>query len=314
MAWDLSRQRRAGASRPAPAATSRLGSRTPTISPPCRTRRRSSSPRRPPTARSELGPLAGFVYGVSPLPAVQKDVTQLPAGGNNVGCLVRSRPAGFPDRSVRRRLLARARRATRSSSLDYSHYRGNKGWRTLNINPLLPDPNNPAGARIRPLAADLQRVYGDPRLLGITNIVALGQPQPLRRDDCRTSRSASRRRRRCAPTTCWDSRAAWAGRPTAARVAASPAPQTPLGHRRRHLRALGMGLYAVRRAASRDAERRAAAAVQVRGVTLAGAGLGAALQSEPHPEPERRRQPAPARVRPTATPTWDSAPVRCRAR
>jgi hypothetical protein len=41
-------------------------------------------------------------------------------------------------------------------SFDYSHYRGNNGWRTLNINPLLPsDPNNPASARVRPLAADL---------------------------------------------------------------------------------------------------------------------------------------------------------------
>ena len=45
------------------------------------------------------------------------------------------------------------------------------GWRSLNINPLLVDPANPNGARIRPLAADLQRVYGDPRLLGIVNIL-----------------------------------------------------------------------------------------------------------------------------------------------
>jgi hypothetical protein len=57
-------------------------------------------------------------------------------------------------------------------SVDYARYNGSHGWRTININPLLPNPANPTGARIRPLSADLQRVYGDPALLGPVNIIA----------------------------------------------------------------------------------------------------------------------------------------------
>jgi hypothetical protein len=57
-------------------------------------------------------------------------------------------------------------------SVDYSRYNGSNGWRTIDINPLLPNPANPSGARIRPLSADTLRVYGDPALLGPVNIIA----------------------------------------------------------------------------------------------------------------------------------------------
>jgi hypothetical protein len=118
-----------------------------------------------------VGPLAGFVYGVSPLPSIQKNVTQLPPGGNSVGYWY---DPNLQDFQTDQYAVGYSHVLARDTvvSFDYSHYRGNKGWRTLDINPLLPDPNNPGGARVRPLAADLQRVYGDPRLLGITNIVS----------------------------------------------------------------------------------------------------------------------------------------------
>ena len=127
-----------------------------------------------------VGPLAGYVYGVSPLPPVPKNITQLPAGGNDVGTWYDPEPRGFPDRSVRGRLFARAGRE-QVLELDYSRYRGKKGWRTLNINPLLARSDNPAGARIRPLAADLQRVYGDPALMGpVTNIESVNEAPTTR--------------------------------------------------------------------------------------------------------------------------------------
>ena len=55
---------------------------------------------------------------------------------------------------------------------DYTRVVLQNGWRNLNINPMLDHDNNPATGRIRPLAAEFQRVYGDPRLMGIVNIAA----------------------------------------------------------------------------------------------------------------------------------------------
>jgi hypothetical protein len=48
-------------------------------------------------------------------------------------------------------------------AVDYTHYLGRNGWRNLDINPLING--------VRPLAADMQRVYGDPNLMGIVNVV-----------------------------------------------------------------------------------------------------------------------------------------------
>jgi hypothetical protein len=56
-------------------------------------------------------------------------------------------------------------------SVDYLNVQTRHGWRFLNINPLLPPANNPAGPRVRALAADLQRVYGDPALLGPVQVL-----------------------------------------------------------------------------------------------------------------------------------------------
>ncbi|PYR17865.1 MAG: hypothetical protein DMF94_22160 [Acidobacteria bacterium] len=125
------------------------------------------------TANSAIGvgALANFVYGVTPLPPVPKNVTDLPPGGNNVGYWYDPNLQDFQTDQFAAGYSHVLGRDT-VLSFDYSHYLGRNGWRTLNINPLLPDPGNPAGARIRPLAADLQRVYGDPRLLGITNILS----------------------------------------------------------------------------------------------------------------------------------------------
>jgi len=49
-------------------------------------------------------------------------------------------------------------------AVDYTHVLLQNGWRNLDINPLL--------GGVRPLAADLQRVYGDPNLLSVINIAA----------------------------------------------------------------------------------------------------------------------------------------------
>jgi hypothetical protein len=117
------------------------------------------------------GPLANFIYGVSPLPPVPKNVTDLPRGGNNVGYWYDPDLQDFQTDQFAAGYSHVLARDT-VVSFDYSHILGRMGWRTLNINPLLPDPSNPSGPRIRPLAADLQRVFGDPRLLGITNILS----------------------------------------------------------------------------------------------------------------------------------------------
>jgi hypothetical protein len=56
-------------------------------------------------------------------------------------------------------------------SVDYLNVQTRRGWRFLNINPLIPNAINPAGPRVRALAADLQRVYGDPALLGPVQVL-----------------------------------------------------------------------------------------------------------------------------------------------
>jgi hypothetical protein len=56
-------------------------------------------------------------------------------------------------------------------SADYLHVRLRNGWQSEQINPLIDDDNNPATPRVRALAADLRRVYGDPTLLGPTTVL-----------------------------------------------------------------------------------------------------------------------------------------------
>lgn len=104
------------------------------------------------------GPLANYVYGVSPLPAGPAFApTSFVTGGNAQGqwytpnfedALSQNSSVGFSHMFSPTTVLA----------LDYLHVLTLNGWRSLNISPLV------SGKRA--LAADLQRVYGDPALLG----------------------------------------------------------------------------------------------------------------------------------------------------
>lgn len=118
-----------------------------------------------------VGPLATFRYGVDPLPVLPRGVTDLPRGGSNVGFWY---DPNLEDFQTDQFAIGYSHVLAQDTvfSFDYSRLKGTKGWRNLNINPLLPNPANPTGARIRPLAADLARVYGDPARLGIMNILS----------------------------------------------------------------------------------------------------------------------------------------------
>jgi len=117
-----------------------------------------------------VGPLANYVYGASPLPAIPVAPTTFPAGANSVGYWY---DPNIKDAQTQQAHVGWSHLLSDKSviSADYTHILMTNGWRSLNINPLLPDPANPNGARIRPLAADFQRVFGDPRIMGIVNIL-----------------------------------------------------------------------------------------------------------------------------------------------
>jgi hypothetical protein len=109
------------------------------------------------------GPLANYVYGVSPLPPTPVNPTFFPPGQRTVGywydpnledARTHKFSAGISHVFPHETVLA----------ADYTHVLLHNGWRNLDINPLLNG--------VRPLAADLQRVYGDPNLLGVINIGA----------------------------------------------------------------------------------------------------------------------------------------------
>ena len=56
-------------------------------------------------------------------------------------------------------------------SVDYMHVRGMNGWRTKQINPLLPNPANPTGPRVRLLSALTGATFGDPNLFAGVSIL-----------------------------------------------------------------------------------------------------------------------------------------------
>jgi Carboxypeptidase regulatory-like domain/TonB dependent receptor-like, beta-barrel/TonB-dependent Receptor Plug Domain len=118
-----------------------------------------------------VGSLANYVYGVTPLPPVPTNITDFPKGGNNVGAWY---DPNLQDFQTDQFAIGYSHVLTQNTvvSFDYSRYNGTNGWRTIDINPLLPNPANPAGARVRPLSADTARVYGDPALLGPVNMIA----------------------------------------------------------------------------------------------------------------------------------------------
>jgi len=109
-----------------------------------------------------VGPLANYVYGITPLPAIPVAPTSFPAGANSVGY--------WYDPNIRN---ARSQQAHAGwshllprdtvLSVDYTHILMQNGWRQLDINPLING--------VRPLAANFQRVFGDPRIMGIVNIM-----------------------------------------------------------------------------------------------------------------------------------------------
>ena len=236
------------------------------------------------------GALAGYIYGVTPLPPVPKDITEFPRNGNNVGAWY---DPALKDFETDQFAVGYSHVLAQNTviAVDYSRYNGRKGWRTLNINPLLDHDGNPATARIRPLAADTQRVYDDPTLMGPVNIIASvndgtydemvvhfekrfgdgdGDPRRLR---ARLRRRHGRRDRR-------------------RRAAGLGGPADSKHDRRRHLRAVGVRSDRVRRAAPRHAERRAADRLGLRALADARRGVGAPVHAEPDAQPERGRQPA----------------------
>jgi hypothetical protein len=117
------------------------------------------------------GQLANYVYGVSPLPPAPPFApTQFLPGQNSGGswftpdfkdALSQNTSVGFSH------LLS----PTTVLAVDYLHVETQNGWRSLNINPLVVNPANPNGPRVRALAADLQRVFGDPAFLGPTSVL-----------------------------------------------------------------------------------------------------------------------------------------------
>jgi hypothetical protein len=117
------------------------------------------------------GPLANYVYGVSPLPAGPPfEASEFLRGGSNTGAWY---TPDFGDAYSINSSVGFSHLFTPTTvvSIDYLNVLTRNGWRSLEINPLVDHDNNPATARVRGLAADLQRVYGDPALLGPTSVL-----------------------------------------------------------------------------------------------------------------------------------------------
>ena len=117
------------------------------------------------------GQLPNYIYGVSPLPqAPPYAPTQFQPGQNSGGnwyhpdfedALSQNTSFGFS------RLFG----ANTVLSADYLRVRLYNGWQGEQMNPLLDLDNNPATPRVRGLAPDLARVYGDPNLIGPSTIL-----------------------------------------------------------------------------------------------------------------------------------------------
>jgi hypothetical protein len=118
-----------------------------------------------------VGALPNYVYGVSPLPATPVNPTSFPRGGSNVGYWY---DPDIKDAQTHKWHAGYSRVLAEGTvvSADYTHVVLQNGWRNLNINPLLPNPANPTGTRVRPLAAEFERVFGDRALMGVVNIAS----------------------------------------------------------------------------------------------------------------------------------------------
>jgi hypothetical protein len=117
------------------------------------------------------GALANYVYGVSPLPPAPPNApTSFLTGGNAQGQWYT--PDFVDPRSINTSVgFSHMLSPTTVLSVDHLHVLTQNGWRFININPLLDTDNNPSTPRVRALSADLQRGYGDPALLGPTQVL-----------------------------------------------------------------------------------------------------------------------------------------------
>jgi hypothetical protein len=111
------------------------------------------------------GALADFVYGVTPIPTAPLAPTNYPGGQSASGNWYNP---NLKDTETRQASVGWSHLFGPETVLavDYTHIAGRNGWRTIQINPLLDHDNNPATARVRPLAADTQRVFNDRNLMG----------------------------------------------------------------------------------------------------------------------------------------------------
>jgi hypothetical protein len=123
------------------------------------------------TSTYGVGQLANYAYGVSPVPdGPGLAPSQFPAGGNTAGNWL---DPNFADPySINSAVgFSHAFSGSTVLSVDYTHVRGGNGWRTKQINPLLPNPANPTGARVRPLSALTAAAFGDPNLFAGVSIL-----------------------------------------------------------------------------------------------------------------------------------------------
>ncbi|HEY7170401.1 MAG TPA: TonB-dependent receptor [Vicinamibacterales bacterium] len=110
-----------------------------------------------------VGPLANFVWNTTPLPLPPGAPTTLPPGNSTAGYWYDPNLRDERDHQFHGGMTHLFAHDT-VLSVDYTHTLGHDGWRQLDINPLING--------VRPLAADLKRVFNDPNLLGQVFIIA----------------------------------------------------------------------------------------------------------------------------------------------
>jgi hypothetical protein len=117
-----------------------------------------------------VGQLANFVYGVTPLPRAPEAPTDFPKGVSLTGAW---NAPNLEDPRTRNAAVGVSHLFSGATviSVDYVHVNLDNGWMRRNINPLLPNPANPNGARIRPLAAATLATLGDPNFFSAVNIL-----------------------------------------------------------------------------------------------------------------------------------------------